>query len=245
MNGSASFEIRDTDANGTKELILHDNGGAWLWYCSSFGGPVRGKEVIFRWDGLHFLYSSLELDPPKFRFQAVQDADRYFLLGDYENALRYYRDVIFSEELDWWSKEKLDFICTTAYLPEDQPQPPLPEEDKHERPALEAYARYRLLLYWLAGGWLNDAQIVYDTLIERFPTESPGFPYAEMATLLWDEYQQTGDVSTACVPVVSYVDLRPEVLDPLENSHTSLQNHRYESIDVCPFASPIFAPPLP
>jgi hypothetical protein len=57
-----------------------------------------------------------------------------------------------------------------------------------------------------------------------------------MATLLWDEYQNSGDLTIACQPVIAYVEEHPEVLDPLGNSSDhGAQAHKYIPQDICPF----------
>lgn len=245
MNGGASISISDIDGNGSKELILADSGPGHWDTVYNFG-PWRGKEVIFQWDGLHFLYSALEMDPPEYRYQAVQDADRHFLMGEYEKALELYQQVIFDNELEWWSPERMDFIAEEAfyYSESGDPTPVAPPIDLNEYENLAAYARYRIVLHYLAGGFLPDAQIVYDTLLEKFPSESVGYRYAEMATLLMSSYRDPASLAAACAQVVDYVRDYPEVLDLLGSSDHGLQDHNYEHIDVCPFADPFLSPPL-
>lgn len=235
MNGIADVVFRDVDKNGIKDLILTDDGPGH-WDTLYTFGPWRGQQVIFKWDGIHYLYSSHELDPPVYRFQALQDADRFFRLGEYDKALRFYQDVIFKEKLDWWTPEKMIFVRDSDFAKWDgkaTPVSPPPNEDEY--PTLAAYARYRILLHHLSRGWINDAKTVYTTLIEQYPEGSAGYPYAAMATILWTEYQKTSSLDQSCRPVADYAASHPEILAPLGDFSHGAQSHEYVAEDVCPF----------
>jgi len=243
MNGGAQITIRDLDNDGTKELIVTDKGPLHPDTIYNFG-PWRGQQVVFKWDGLHYLYAALALEPPLYRFQAVQDADRFFFMKEYDQALAIYQEVVFSDKLDWWSQDKFMFLRNSYYaqMTKDVP-PPTPVPDLNEYSNLAAYARYRILLYHLVQGQSDEASVVYKILLEKFPTGSAGQPYAEMAALLWNEYTRTQSLESACLPVVAYVESHPETMDALGNnafiranyvSH-GFQSHLYAPEDICPF----------
>jgi hypothetical protein len=234
MNHIASITITDIDGNGTKELVLKDYGPAGFDIIVNFG-PWRGKRVVFTWDGLHFLLSFVEMDPPEYRFQALQDADRFFLMGDYDRALGYYQNVIFSKGLEWWSEERKDYERQTYYASLLEPPTPIPPDpDPNEYPTLAAYARYRILLLHLTLGWESDAKVIYDSLQQKFPQGVTGHQYASLATTLWSSYQRSGDLAAACSEVIEYVDgHQDEILYPLNPYHYG-QSHRYTPEDICP-----------
>jgi hypothetical protein len=237
MNGVAQILVFDTDLNGTKELVLADN-GPQHWDTLYNYGPWRAKRATFNWDGLHFLYSSLELAPPTYRFQALQDADRFFLLADYDQALTLYRQVIFDSELEWWTAERMQYIWYQRFgedsgLP--PPEPPLPNPDEY--PSLAAYARYRIALHHMARGWLQDAETVLDGLVSEFGTHPSADAYVDAALLLWDSHQQSLDLSAACQRVVRYFEDNTHLLEVLGRGH-GLQSHAYVPIDTCPFYGP-------
>jgi hypothetical protein len=236
MNGYSYIDVYDMDNNGTKELILTDHGPAQLDALLNFG-PWRGKTVIFKWDGLHFIYSSLEIKPAQYRFQAVQDADRLFLLGDYDRALDLYRNVIYKENLDWWSPEKMDNLEETYYaLMDADPTPtPLTPEISDEYFKLSAYARYRIILHHLTRGWISDAEAAYRSMLKIYPEDSPGYAYVEMATILWNAFQENNNLEQACLPVTDYARSHPEILATLGDLQHGMQSHWYEPEDVCPF----------
>jgi hypothetical protein len=239
MNGYADIDIRDLDQNGTKELILTDYGPSHWDTLYNFG-PWRGEQVVFKWDGVHYLYSSLEIDPPEYRFQAVQDADRLFLMGEYDQALDLYKDVIFTDTLDWWSPQKMKFLSDSFFAGlSGEATPTPPQSDPDEYLLLAAYARYRILLEDLARDQFIDAHIAYTSLIENYPADNIGFQFADMATILWNEYQKTNNLEQACLPVINYVTSHPEVLSPLGDLDHGLQSHIYNAEDVCPIKQPI------
>lgn len=235
MEGGADVVIKDLDKNGTKELVLTDYGPGHTDTLYTFG-PWRGKQVVFKWDGIHYLYSSLEIDPPIYRFQAVQDADRLFLLGEYDKALKLYQDVVSNDKLEWWSREKMVFIRDSYFAKaggEATPIPPQPNTD--ERLSLAAYARYRMVLYYLSRAEISKANTAYTSLIENFPAGTTGSQFADTTSILWDEYQNTNSLEQACLPVIDYVTSHPEILSPLGNEEHGDQSHVYVAEDLCPF----------
>ena len=234
MNGPAAIGIQDTDGNGTRELVLKDNGPVHLDTLHNFG-PWRGKQVVFTWDGIHFLYSSLEIDPPIYRFQAVQDADRYFLTGDYDRALQLYQDAIFSDALEWWSKDRMRYLSdafSSAYSGAPAPIPPDPDYGEYQ--ALSAYARYRILVLYAVQGWMTFASQEFEAIRTKFPEGEIGHPYAVLATEFWTGYERSGDLAAACSLAVSYAREHPEILGPLGDINHGLQSHIYAPEDICP-----------
>ena len=101
MNGQAKINIEDIDQDGLKELILTDTGPKHPDTLYNFG-PWRGQEVVYKWDGSNYVFFSLKLTAPHYRFQAAQDADRLFMAGSYDQAIKLYQDVIFSDKLESW-----------------------------------------------------------------------------------------------------------------------------------------------
>lgn len=230
MAGPSNVIIRDMDENGTEELLLIGNGPGGE-YNRLILCPCRRKQVVFKWDGIHYLYSSLDMGPPIFRFQAVQDADRFFLDGEYDKALKLYQDAIFSDKLDWWSPEKM-FYLRDIYVGNNASTP---QVNKDEYPFLAAYSRYRILLNHLVRGWLSDAQVAYNSLTEKFPDGSTGSQFAEMGTILWNEYQASNDLAESCKLVVEYAASHLEILTVLGDTLHGFESHIYVPEDVCPF----------
>jgi hypothetical protein len=235
MNGMADMDIRDLDGNGTKELILKDSGPAHFDTLYTFG-PWRGRRVVFSWDGLHYLYSALEMDPPKYRFQAVQDADRFFLMGDYSLAEGVYQAVVSSNQLDWWTPERVRFLLDESFAKAaGRPTPVPPEEDETEYPKLAAYAGYRLILLNAVRGDIGSVEGLYADLLKDHPYGSDGYPYVILADRFLENYRATGDPARACEQVVKYIQSVEGLLAPLGDSNHGGQSHIYEAADLCPF----------
>jgi hypothetical protein len=97
-----ALDERITDINGDKlpELIVH--------FSSPYSDsqPWREEVHIFSWVGKFFAPQAVQGYLPRYRFQAIQDADLQTTLGAYDTALNLYKQVIFSDNLDWWSKER-------------------------------------------------------------------------------------------------------------------------------------------
>lgn len=117
----------------------------------------------------------------------------------------------------------------------NQPTPTPPAPDPTEYPRLAAYAYYRMLILHTFLGEMDSAQVKYATLQEKFPAESPGHPYVEMATDFWNAYQSSGRMYDACAAAIAYADAHPEILIPLGSDYHGWQSHQYQPADVCPF----------
>jgi hypothetical protein len=101
---------------------------------------------------------------------------------------------------------------------------------------LEAYSRYRILLLHTARGYINEAQIVYDTLQEKFASHEIGGPYAELAAAFWDAFQESDDIAQACEAAVSYArDHEVELRDLLGPGIYGEEGFYYDPVNLCPF----------
>ncbi len=241
--GDSKYDIQDINSDGLVEIIF--NRGYPGSCCEYLEWPWRKYEAIYGWNSSMFIEISRTYDKPVYRFQAIQDADKNVLQRHYENALTLYQDVIFNEELDWWSASKREYTyeyqwaTTPLYFgevlqpTETVPTPPAP--DPTEYPRLAAYAYYRMVILHTFLSEMEAAQVKYATLQEKFPAESPGHPYVEMAIDFWDAYQSSGLMYEACAAAIAYADAHPEILIPLGSDYHGAQSHQYQPADVCPF----------
>ncbi len=241
-------EIRfaDLDHNGTQEIII--SGGVNMWYECRFG-PWRDKSLIYSWNGKQFALTGLNLTPPKYRFQAVQDADRAFLMGDYDKALDLYQQVISSNQLKAWSHDdydEQDWSCRPDR--EKWPTPTPFPIDFHEYPNQAAYARYRMVLLHIVLGQLQDAQVDYNLLVSGYPNQQDGYAYkygavyTGMATVFWQAYQASKNIASACQQTIEFADASQYFVfnylgntSDMEQYWHGHQSHEYRPEDVCPF----------
>jgi hypothetical protein len=233
MDSPENKSIVDVNGDGMLELVL--TGGMGIC-CTSDQVAMRRLVDIYSWNGTAFDIYENGFAEPEYRFQAVQDADREALHGRWDKAFSLYQDVI-SSDLDWWSPErKKDMGTKMDALWFNQPTPgSLILKDETEYPRLAAYAYYRMIILHTFLGETEAAQIKYATLQEKFPADSPGHPYVEMATGFWNEYQSSGKMYNACAAAIAYADAHPEILIPLGSDYHGAQSHHYQPADVCPF----------
>lgn len=233
MYGPSTMDFVDTDNNGTYELILHQAIPIWSEYID--GLPWREGTRICTWNGAQFVLTKTEFAEPEYRFQAVQDGDRAALDGDYDKALDLYQQAIFNDQLDWWSKERKLYETHIALGETDDP---LPAPDPNEYFYLAAYARFRIMLIHLMRGYLSDAETVYNTLQEKYPTGQPGAELAEMAAQFWNEYKISSDMGLSCAAAIQYISNYPDILTTYLGDYThGWQSIDYTPPDVCPFTS--------
>jgi hypothetical protein len=208
--------IRDNDGDGILELELTHGVG----HGPETSALERSHTDVWAWDGQAFTLAYTQAAPPVFRIQAAWDGDAATLRGDYDGALAFYQQAIFDEALLGWAGG--DAYDATA-------------ADPDERPRLSAYSRYRIMLLHVARGYLPEAQIVYDTLQEKFPQGAVGHAYAALATVFWDGYSANQDVAAACGQAVEYAAAHADaVLDPLGSAFYGLGWPDYAPHGVCP-----------
>ena len=241
MEGPAEVTVRDLDMNGKKEIIVKDQGPIdWYKYICNPPStePWRVMELVYKWDGLYYSLSSIAIDPPVYQFQAVQEADRLFLLGEYDCALALYQDVVFDNTLEWWSPERMEYIAQEYCLQyERNISPPVlsePAQDPDEYLSLVAYARYRIMLHHVVRGWLPEAELVYETLENNFPPDSTGYTFVEISSVFWENYQSSMDSAVACKATIEYIESNPSILFYLGRPDHGFQSHRYLPEDLCP-----------
>jgi hypothetical protein len=151
------------------------------------------------------------------------------LFGDYEAALAFYQQAVFDEELIGWSQGRL-------WPDREYGGNPTPTPDPEERPRINAYGRYRIMLLHAVQGFQSPAQVVLDTLQEKFPAGTVGHPYAELAAVFWMEYSGSGDVGLACDKSIAYAADHPrETLVFLGRSFYGSGQREYAPEDICPF----------
>ncbi len=234
MIGVHEWHIQD-GKNGMKEIVI--TGDVPGSCCYEFAAPWRLRTDTFAWDGETFSLAYRTFAPAQYRYQALQDADREGLYGNYDKAMQLYRNVIFNDKLRWWSDDQRAYLLKEYRFRLDPDifalHLPTLEPDYSEYPRLASYAYYRIMLLHIVQGRQADAQAAYSTLQQDFANDPYGHPYVEMAASFWDAYRSTSRMYDGCAAAIAYAALRPEILDPLFGG--SDQDHRYVPADVCPF----------
>jgi hypothetical protein len=227
------IQIKDTDGNGTKEILfIGDNPGCIS--CKNFI-PQRQRTLTYGWNGKEFVEISIEFELPGYRFQAIQDADAALIMGKYDRAIKLYKNVISNKKLDWWSPERMQYKQETYVLFPGITPRPVPTEDRSEYPRLAAYAYYHIMLLHLVQGQESGANIVYDTLRQKFGGDQYGQPYVEIATSFWNAYQSMHKMYDGCAAAIEYAAEHPEILTPLGSDYHGWQSRIYKPEDICPF----------
>lgn len=224
--------ITDINNDGVLELVLRTAPLPFYVYQ-----PWREEVHIFSWDGKVFSPQPVTGYQPQYRFQAIEDADLETTLGNYTPALNLYKQAIFNNNLDWWSRERQTYQNAVVEAPwTHEPTPSVkPLEDQTEYPRLAAYAYYRIMLLNLVQNHETDANTIYSTLQQKFGNDPYGRPYVEMATAFWNAYQSTYKMYDGCAAAIQYATEHPEILTPLGSDYHGSQSHIYIPADVCPF----------
>lgn len=238
-------EVSDIDNNGTLEFILR--GGLPTHPDTRAHGPWRAETDIYFWNGKGFVIYSVEPATPTYRFQAVQDADYALFDKNYEKALALYQDVISNEELEWWSNDRWFHESQgvqTEYSGLPSPTP-LPANDS-EYQYLSAYSYYRMMTIYAELGNISEAKMIYGTLTEKYFQGKEGFVISELATVFWDEFLTSNNMSNACSKAIDFTNKNPfeifnyvgfiktnETYDWI--THGWQKEYNYTVNDICPF----------
>ncbi len=241
-------KISDVNGNNLKEIEVIDD--IPIDPDSIIGGlPWRKSTITLGWNGENFVIINKIYETPRYRFQAVQDGDEATINGDYDRAAKFYQDVIYDDNLEWWSSDRKKYetyLALSSFFsqfntdninptPTPTPITPPPNEDTTEYPRLEAYAYYRLVILDLARGDIYDGQHQFEVMQKLFRKDNPGFSYLEMASAFYDAFQETNNLTIACSKAIQYAANNPEILIPLGSDYHGWQSHIYLPEDVCPF----------
>ncbi|PWH12079.1 MAG: hypothetical protein DDG60_14860 [Anaerolineae bacterium] len=231
-----NIQFSDLDEDGIQEVIVDSGVPGWSNYYS--GLPWRNQRTIYGWNGNHYVPRHQEFSPPEFRFQAIQDADLAVSQHEYKKAIALYQQAIFDASLKPFSPEikrnlqerwNASIGLQATVTPTDVPP------DPKEYPILAAYAYYRMVILHVFLGELDAAQVKYNTLQQKFQSQSPGHPWAKMATDFWNAYRSDKSISNACQATIATAQEYQEVLAVLGSNYHGWQSHFYQPEDVCPF----------
>ncbi len=227
--------IEDIDGNGTSELVIKNH----LPFITRMDyGPYRNFTETYEWNGYFFNLARVAIDPPTYRFQAVEDADRLSLMGEYPQALALYQEVISNNSLLAWSQD--NYLARLGGDP-GTPTPTLIRRIPDEYDNEAAYARYRIMLLRLLQHQPTAAQTMYNDLEKTYPEGQTGHIYAELASRFWDDYQASQKMGEACAQAIQFADAQQDsiftYLGNVENGSEVFgeQGHFYTSWDLCPF----------
>ena len=217
----------------------------------TLGLPWRAREVTLGWKWHNYIITDIDFFPPEYRFQAIQDGDRATSIREFDKAISFYQDAVFSDKLDWWSYERKKYEYVLSYnlwfaeqgaisdLPTSTPLPLeiYPVEDTSEYYRLAAYAYFRMIAIYVLRNEVDAAQIKYETMQKKFPPDNPGYPYLEMTTAFLDAFQKSHTMTQACSAAIDYAARNRDILTPLGSDYHGDQSLIDKPEDVCPFRS--------
>jgi hypothetical protein len=193
--------LRDVDNDKVQEVVVRlTNSG------TPETGPLRTGVNIYDWNGSTYVLSIVQLDPPRFLIQILQEADRNFARQDTKQAIVLYQLALNDKSLRGWFNDD----ATT----------------------LNSYALYRLLL---AYAYTEDKQLLpaYNTIVQTYPDPVTAPVYIAMSSSFWNALQVTNNLHSACIEVQGIITVRPEALRLLNRYGSS--GPAYSAQDLCPF----------
>ncbi|MCU0496823.1 MAG: hypothetical protein MUF87_05675 [Anaerolineae bacterium] len=193
-------ELNDIDQDQVSEVIvrLESNG-------TEFTGPLRTGVEIYDWDGSSYVLSIIQLDPPRFMIQVIQQADVEFARREYATAIALYQQAFTGTGLRYWFDDEVEI--------------------------LRSYTLYRLILAQVITS-SPDHPLTFQQLTTLYPDRATAPIYAALAYTFYTEFQTSGNLIQGCTLVQAEITARPQALDLL-NRYGS-RSPRYNAIDLCP-----------
>ena len=205
LNGSLSSAeppaTSDVDNDQVLEIVVRLNDPG-----NSTTGPLRTGVNIYDWNGAVYVLSIVQLDPPRFKIQVIQEADRAFARLDTDQAISLFQQAQGNADLRYWF--------------DDEPAP------------LNSYAFYRLVLLY---AYTEDDNLLatYQAALQAFPDPANQPVYIALLDAFWNALQVTHNLRSACVEVQAIISARPEALSLLNRYGT--RSPTYTASDLCPF----------
>lgn len=231
--GGADIKVQDVNNDGILEIIIEEGRGGDYEYFMGF--PRRVSTHIYMWNGNKYALQNIRYAEPEYQFQAIQDADQYVLLKNYDLSLNLYEMAITDNNLLPYSRELSKHMEWLFWNPMSIASATEPAPDSTEYPRLAAYAYYRIMLLHLVQGQEAEASTTYNTLQQKFGNDPYARPYAEMATAFWEAYHSMQRMYDGCAAAIQYAVEHPEILTPLGSNYHGSQARIYKPEDVCPF----------
>jgi hypothetical protein len=206
---SPDYTLTNLDDDGAQEIRAVSG-----MIASVGAGPQRIFTETWDWNGAQYVKVNEVVSPPAYRIHLVHDADDRLRQGHLTEAIELYNQVITDEALKDWLLE----------LGVAKPQ---------DRANLTAYAWYRMMLANVRLGDAGAAQAAFDRLSADFPAGAPGDAYRALAQVFWSSYQETGDLSAACLAANRLANDDTDAIDGL--NAFGYANRQYVAADMCPF----------
>lgn len=194
-------EIGDFDNDRVIEIVIR---------MTSTGtpatGPLRTGVTIYDWNGVDYARSITQLDPPRFRIQVIQQADRNMTSGSISEAIALYELALQNTELRNWFND--------------------------DEAVLRSYALYRLIT---AYAFTENENLLpaFQSLQQNYPDPLNAPVYAQMATSFWNALQVTGNLRSACLEAQNIARARADAISLLTRYRGQAPAYTAESL--CPF----------
>lgn len=194
-------EIGDFDNDGVIEIIIRMTSTG-----TAATGPLRTGVMIYDWNGVNYVRSITQLDPPRFRIQVIREADRHLANNNVSEAISLYELALRDEDLRNWFNDDAD--------------------------VLRSYTLYRLLTAY-AFTEHDNLLPAFQSIQQTYPDPLNAPVYALMSSTFWNALQVTGNLRSACIEAQSLARSRPEAIDLL--TRYGGQGPVYTPESLCPF----------
>lgn len=198
----APATVSDFDNDQVSEVVLQleDNG-------NNATGPLRTGVNVYDWDGQSYLLSIVQLNPPRYRIQVIQEADRQFNQRSWTTAIPLYQQALADNpELRYWFDDEVE--------------------------VLRSYALYRLIVAQIAASDLG-LPATQQQLTTLYPDPANAPVYVRMATTFVNTFSLQGDIGAACDQVNAVVEVEPQALALMNRYGT--RNPGVTAAELCPF----------
>lgn len=200
----AEYAVQDVDGDGVQEIVVD------VGTIGSVGaGPQRTYRRTYGWDGAIYALRDERPTSPAHPIHVIHDADDLMAAGRYAEAAAEFERSYTDPTLDrsWGGPAGWEV-------------------------ALEAYARYRVVVAQAALGDVDAARAAYGALSDRIEPGEWTDVWLGSAEAFWEAYEETGSAADGCGAVASYV-LPEDLAGPIVLNEFGYANRTYTPEDLC------------
>jgi len=202
------MSLDSQNTKGFKNIVIIGFESGW-----GSSGPGRTIEEIYSTNGERYDLLQSRYLPDKYRIHVLQDAQIAFNKGNEDIAVKLWEQAAYDQSLENFP---------SMWIDDDEPEKYQP-----------AFAIYRLYTYYLSKNDIANAQKYWMELNSKYPPDSPGGEFIELASEAKRLLELSQDSTFVCDGIYEFLNSTTEKADFLIE-HWYWGDHNLNIVDFCP-----------